>query len=55
MDFEPYLQGDFSGLDFSGLDEDQANRATFLVDALQGGNFSFDETMGIVLDIPEIR
>lgn len=55
LDFEPYLQGDISKLDFSGMDEAQANQATFLVNALQSGNFSFKETMGIVLDIPEIR
>ena len=55
MDFEPLLQGDFSGMDFSGLDEEHANRASFLMTALENGNFSFDETMGILLDVPEIR
>ena len=55
MDFEPLVQGDFSAVDLSGLPEEQAARAEFLVSALQSGNFTFDETMAIVLEIPEIR
>lgn len=52
---EGYLIGDFSALDLTGLSEQQTMQASFLAATLQNGNFTFEETLSLVLSVPAIR
>jgi len=47
-----FLDGDFSNMD---LTEEQSQDAHFLADTLQHGNFTFEEKLDIVLNVPAIR
>lgn len=52
-DMADYLAGDFSKLD--GLSDDQQAEAGFLASALQTGNYTFEETLSLVMSVPAIR
>ncbi|CAB9518964.1 Patched domain-containing protein 3 [Seminavis robusta] len=55
VDMQPFLTGDITDVDLSKLPEDQKAQADLLIHTLHHGNKTFEEKLGLVLDIPVLR